>query len=31
MATWKRRDLGLEGIITWSNAMMMMGRKEIRR
>jgi hypothetical protein len=31
VATRKRRDLGLEGIIAWSNAMMMMGRKEIRK
>jgi hypothetical protein len=27
----KWHDLGLEGIIAWSNMMMRMGRKEIRR
>ena len=32
VAIRKRHDLGSEGIIAWSNAMMMMmGRKEIRR
>jgi hypothetical protein len=30
-ATRKRHNLGSEGIIAWSNALMMMGRKEIRR